>query len=195
MRYCLIAFLLASSILLSSCSTSKQLSNQSNAIASPLAGLSKTALYKVNIKVYGDFFSGLVLFKYNADKHDYNIVFLTEVGLTLCEFYWVNNSIEVRNASSLFQSKMAQKTIAQDFGLLLNHPEVRKQLSELEYKNNDNVRYTVNDQMKPLKIKKKQLINGVVVNLPSYKNGVPEHIEFKHRGIKFSMSLSLLKQN
>lgn len=195
MRYCLIVFLLVSSVLLSSCSTSKELTTESISIDAPLAAINKTALYKVSIKVYGDFFSGLVLFKYNADKHDYNIVFLTEVGLTLCEFYWVNDSIEVRNASSLFQSKMAQKTIAQDFGLLLNNPGVLKQQSEFEYKNKDKIEYTVNPQMIPLKIKKKQLINGVVVDLHNYTNGVPERIEFKHRGVKFSMSLNLLKQN
>ncbi len=193
MRVFLTIFLLLSSLAFSSCSSTKNLFPVSDDIQQPLTGGNKSALYKAKMKVFGNFFSGLVLFKYNKENNDYNVVLLTEVGLTLCEFYCVNNQIEVKKASSLFQSKMAQKTLAEDFGYLIYELGVVKEVSDGVFKNADKVKYTLGAENKIEKIRKRRLINGIIVDLENYKQGVPSNVKFKHRGIKFNMELSLLK--
>lgn len=193
MRFFLIVFLLASSFVYTSCSSVKDTAYLNETIKSPLLGEKTTALYKVNIKVFGEFFSGLILFKYNEKEQAYNIVLLTEVGLTLCEFYSVNDIIEVKSASSLFQSKMAQKILAEDFSYLLHHPGKLKQVSQWEYVNKNRVRYVQNNKSELCQIRKKRMMNGVIVDLNDYNKGVPNNISFKHRGIKFNMKLKLLK--
>ncbi len=193
MRIYLIIFLLLSNLCFSSCSSAKDFTTDAKEIQQPLTGGNKTALYKAKMKVFGNFFSGLVLFKYNKENNDYNIVLLTEVGLTLCEFYCENNQIEVRKASSLFQSKMAQKTLAEDFGYLIYEIGKIKEVSEGIYKNSDKVKYSLGKEDQVSKIRKRRLINGIIIDLDNYKNGVPSNIKFKHRGIKFNMELSLLK--
>ncbi len=176
-----------------SCSSAKGFSSADSDIQQPLTGGNTSALYKAKMKVYGNFFSGLVLFKYNKDKDDYNVVLLTEVGLTLCEFYSKDNQIIVKKASSLFQSKMAQKTLAEDFGYLINELGKVKEVSENIYKNEDKVRFSVDPNKKINSIRKRRLINGIIIDLENYKQSVPSSIKFKHRGIKFNMELSLLK--
>ncbi|MCW3785557.1 hypothetical protein [Plebeiibacterium sediminum] len=193
MRVFLTIFLLLSSITFSSCSSAKKFAPANKEIQQPLTGGNKSALYKAKMKVFGNFFSGLVLFKYNKENNDYNVVLLTEVGLTLCEFYCVNNQIEVKKASSLFQSKMAQKTLAEDFGYLIYELGAVKKVAEGVYKNSDKVKYTLGTEAKVQRIRKRRLINGIIVDLEKYKQGVPSSIKFKHRGIKFNMELSLLK--
>eukprot|EP01155_Anaeramoeba_flamelloides_P010077 Anaeramoba_flamelloidesa2774_11.p1 GENE.a2774_11~~a2774_11.p1 ORF type:complete len:196 (+),score=1.47 a2774_11:163-750(+) len=193
MRVFLTIFLLLSSLAFSSCSSTKDLFPVSEDIQQPLTGGNKSALYKAKMKVFGNFFSGLVLFKYNKENNDYNVVLLTEVGLTLCEFYCVNNQIEVKKASSLFQSKMAQKTLAEDFGYLIYELGAVKEISDGVFKNADKVKYTLGAEKKIEKIRKRRLINGIIVDLENYKQGVPSNVKFKHRGIKFNMELSLLK--
>ncbi len=193
MRVFLTIFLLLSSLTFSSCSSAKDLVSGNKDIEQPLTGGNKSALYKAKMKVFGNFFSGLVLFKYNKKNNDYNVVLLTEVGLTLCEFYCVDNQIEVRKASSLFQSKMAQKTLAEDFGYLLYELGAVKEVTEGVYKNADKIKYTLGAENKVERIRKRRLINGIIVDLENYKQGVPSNIKFKHRGIKFNMELSLLK--
>lgn len=193
MRFFLIVFLLASSFVYTSCSSVKDTAYLNETIKSPLLGGNTSALYKANIKVFGKFFSGLILFKYNKKEQACNIVLLTEVGLTLCEFYSVNDMMEVKSASSLFQSKMAQQTLADDFSYLLHHPGGLKQVSQWQYINKNRVRYFQNNKSELCQIRKKRLVNGVMINLNNYKQGVPNDINFKHRGIKFNMKLKLLK--
>lgn len=195
MRYYLIVCLLASSVLINSCASSKKATLSPNAVSSPLSNINNTALYKAGIEVFGDFFSGLVLFKYNADKQDYNIVLLNEMGITLCEFYAKNNSVEVVSASSLFTSKMAQKTLAEDFSFMVKTPVVVKQFADKEYKSKDKIKYTVNANMLPLHMQKKRLVNGVMVDLIFNDEEMPKQVIFTHRGIKFKMTLKLLKTN
>jgi len=193
MRVFLTIFLLLSSLSFFSCSSVKDVSTSFTTLQQPLTGGNKTALYKAKMKVYGNFFSGLVLFKYNKDKDDYNVVLLTEVGLTLCEFYSENNQIEVKKASSLFQSKMAQKTLAEDFGYLIHEIGKVKEVSEDIYKNEDKIKFSLDTNKLISKIRKRRLINGIIIDLEDYKNSVPSSIKFKHKGIKFNMELSLLK--
>lgn len=191
MKSFLIIFLVLSSTVLSSCSSTK--SYIDHPIKAPLVGDNQSVLYKVGIEVFGDFFSGLVLFKYNEDQQDFNIVLLSEVGLTLCEFYSNGQTMEVRKASSLFSSKAAQRTLAEDFSYLLHQPGLSKQVADYEYKNTDKVRYTIDTHSAPSEIRKKRLINGVKVDLGEYKDRVPSQINFRHRGINFKMKLTLLK--
>lgn len=195
MRLYLTAFLLVSSVVFLSCSTVKKSTYSNYSIESPLPGGTTSALYKANIKVFGNFFSGLVYFKCNSDENDCNIVLLSEVGLTLCDFYSANDSIRVTSASSLFSNKKAQQILAEDFGYLLHSPGLLKQLSEYNYKNEDNIQYTIKNTSEIQQIRKKRIVNGVVVDLDNYNDGVPCNINFKHRGINLNMKLTLLKMN
>lgn len=193
MRNYLIIFFLLSSLVFSSCSSIKNSNYKNHSIVSPIKRENKTTLYKANIKVFGNFFSGLVLFKYNKPTNDFNVVLLTEMGLTLCEFYHKDNKMIIKKASSLFQSKMAQNVLLEDFSYLLQEINDVKRLSDTEFKSKEKVRYKINENNQPIYIRKRRLINGVLVDVDSYKTGVPALINFKHKGIKFNMKLSLLK--
>ncbi len=193
MKVYLIISLLLISLCFSSCSSTKNFNSEVKDILQPLTGGNKSALYKVRIKVFDNFFSGLVLFKYNKDRNDYNIVLFTEVGLTLCEFYFVNNQMEIKKASSLFQSKIAQKTLAEDFGYLICETGELKQVSDDVFINSEKIRYTISAEDQVNRIRKRRLINGIEIDLENYSQGVPSSIKFNHHGIKFNMELSLLK--
>ncbi|MCW3806054.1 hypothetical protein [Plebeiibacterium marinum] len=193
MKIYLTIFFLLSNLLCHSINISKEGQSTSSEIEQPLLRGHKTALYKAKMQVFGKVFSGLVLFKYNQSQKDYNIVLLTEVGITLCEFYCVDNNIVVKKASSLFQSKMAQKTLSEDFSYLIYNVGKVKKVANGKYKNLQKIRYTLDVDGELEQIRKRRLINGVIVNLEDYSKGVPSGIHFKHRGIKFDMKLSLLK--
>ncbi len=166
---------------------------RSHELSSPLPGNYTTALYKAKIEVFGSFFSGLILFKYNVDSNDYNIVLLSEVGLTICEFYSVNNTIEVRKASSLFQSKKAQGILAEDLALLIDRIPLIKTKSESTYKSNKGILYSTSSDDHIQQIRKRRLINGIQVELENYNKGIPAQVHFKNKGIGFSMKLKLIK--
>ncbi len=157
-----------------------------------LSGFNQRVLYKVNIDVYKKNFSGLLLIKKDEDAVHYHIVLLSEVGLTICEFLSDGKNIELKSASSLFQSKAAQNILAEDFGLLIDS-EIIKKKKDRKIKTESGTIYILNEDGKTSVIRKRRIINGIRVDLTNYKNGVPENISFDHRGIKFSMKLNLLK--
>ncbi|MCG8581704.1 MAG: hypothetical protein MI866_17400 [Bacteroidales bacterium] len=161
-------------------------------LQAPLLGGGQSALYKVNIEVFGKFFSGLLLIKTDREQKGHNIVLMSEVGLTLCEYYSSDNVIELKKASSLFQSEMAQKVLAEDFSLLVNHVTSLKPRKKNVYKSEAGYLYQLNEAGEITGIRKRRLINGIRAELKDYK-AIPEVIEYKHSGIRFSMSLKLLK--
>lgn len=195
MRTWLLVLFLATSVLLAPClqcqnATSRYKLQQ---IDPPLLAEAASALYKVNIEVFGNFFSGLLLLKPDKEAKGYHVVLLTEVGLTLCEYYTDGNNMELKSASSLFQQASAQKLLAHDFSLLLHQLPLLKQKKENIYKSKSGYKYTVNDKQQLVYIRKCRLINGIRVKLFDFQNGIPKHIEFKHSGIRYKMNLKLLK--
>ncbi|MCU4173557.1 hypothetical protein [Carboxylicivirga sp. N1Y90] len=195
MRNWLLILLLASSICLSTyvCSQNATDKYKQLHIQPPLMADAASALYKVNIEVFGNFFSGLLLIKAEKEGKGHHIVLLSEVGLTICEYFTNGELMELKNASSLFQSKSAQKLLAQDFSLLLHTLPLLKQKKANVYKSRSGYKYTTYDDKKISNIKKCRLINGIRVNFNNYQNGIPKQIEFKHSGIRFKMNLKLLK--
>ncbi|MCU4154366.1 hypothetical protein J1N10_00130 [Carboxylicivirga sp. A043] len=185
---------LAISLLIVSCSSTRQTTtvNRNTELEAPLLAGGKSALYKVNIEVFGNFFSGLLLIKKDKEQNGHNIVLMSEVGLTLCEYYSSSNGIELKKASSLFQSEMAQKVLAEDFSLLVNHIDCLKPKKNNVYKSEAGYFYQLNEAGTIIRIKKRRLINGVRAELKDYKT-IPTVINYKHTGIRFSMNLKLLK--
>jgi len=193
MRYCQIICLLLSSVFFHSCSSSKTSSYHKSELTAPLLGEHNTALYKASINVFGNYFSGLVLLKHNAEKDDYNIVMLSEVGLTICEFYSHDNEIVLRKASSLFKSKKAQSVLAEDLSFLVDEISEVKAKSDSRYKSNSGIIYSTNSDGQVNQIRKRRLVNGVRIDFEDYKKGIPTNIYFKNKGIGFSMKLKLIK--
>ncbi len=168
---------------------------QSKSIETPLLQGHKSALYKVNIDVFGNHFSGLALFKADdkTEGQNYNVVLLSELGLTLCEFYATPESMEVRKASSMFQNEMALKVLKQDFGYLIMPIQVKRVKKKQAVKTKDKSIYTLNAEDKVIAIKKRRIINGVKVGLNYNTEEVPAEVAYKHSGIKFKMNLKLVK--
>lgn len=164
-------------------------------IQPPLLGNCQSVIYKVGIDVFGNYFSGLLLIKKDKSGEGQNIVFLSEVGITICEYFRNGNNIELRNASALFQNKNAQKLLAEDFGMLLFDPLGLKVKRKNSYKSKEGYRYFLNVSGKINRIRKCRLINSIDVTFVNEGGGVPSTILFKHKGIKFKMNLKLLKQN
>ena len=142
---------------------------------------------------YNTLLSGLVLVKYNAVTTDYNIVFLSEMGLTICELYSLNNVMEVRNKSQFFKSKAALKTLMEDFGYLLHNTSVKRVKNDGRLKGRNKATYSL-DENDIVFIQRKRLINGVKTTLNEYDNGLPQFIQFKHSGIKLNIDLTLIKR-
>ncbi len=169
-----------------------QIVNAQKVIEPPLLQGNTSALYKVNIEVFGNHFSGLALFKKADENQSYNIVLMSELGLTLCEFYATSDNIEVRKASAMFQSDMAIKVLKEDFGYLIKPIVTKRDKKNHQIKTTDKSIYTIEDN-KVTAIKKRRLINGVKVGLSYDDKEVPSEVSYKHSGVKFKMNLKLVK--
>jgi len=151
-------------------------------------------LYKVDIDAMKNHFSGLLLIKKGSENETFHIVFLSEVGLNLCEFLSDGKSMKLVQASSIFQSKSAQKILAEDFSMLI-HPMIIKTHKKNRIKTQSDIIVYTNNDGTVLKMKKRRLINGIRMFLTDYENSVPKNIAIKHVGINFKLKLSLLKVN
>ncbi len=166
----------------------------SGKIVAPVADFNQKVLYKVNIQIYKHAVSGLLFLKKDEDSTHIHVVLLTEVGLTICEYLSDGQTMELKQASSLFQSKAAQGLLAEDFSLLI-HSQTMKKIKENRIKSRDKTIYQLDADGKIIQMRKRRLINGIKVDLSNYKIGIPSDIFYKHSGIKFKMNLKLLKVN
>ncbi len=163
-------------------------------LAAPVADFNQKVLYKVNIQIYKHVVSGLLFLKKDQDSIHTHVVLLTEVGLTICEYLSDGQTMELKQASSLFQSKAAQGLLAEDFGMLI-HPALIKKKKDDRIKSRNKTIYSQDAERKIIQMRKRRIINGIKVDLSNYKEGVPSDIHYKHRGIKFEMNLKLIKVN
>ncbi len=163
-------------------------------IAAPVANFNQKVLYKVNIQIYKHEVSGLLFLKKDEDSTHIHVVLLTEVGLTICEYLSDGQTMELQQASSLFQSKSAQGLLAEDFGMLIHYQKIKK-IKKDQVKSKDKTIYHLDASGKIIQMRKRRIINGIKVYLSNYKIGIPSDIFYKHSGIKFKMNLKLIKVN
>ncbi|MBN2165432.1 MAG: hypothetical protein JW717_04070 [Marinilabiliaceae bacterium] len=159
----------------------------------PLLANKQSVLYKVGIDLFGNFFSGLLLIKEGNNQVTHNIAFLTEVGITLCEYYNKDNKIELKKSSSLFQNKSAHNILAEDISMLIYNIPPLKNKRANKYKSKEGIIFWLNENKQIETIKKRRIINGIEVKMENYQDNIPGVVVFRHKGIKFNMKLTLIK--
>ncbi len=161
-------------------------------LSGAVPAVNQKVLYKVDIDVFKNHFSGLLLIKKGQKDTDLHIVLLSEVGLTLCEYYSDGQSMKLVQASSIFQAKSAQKVLAADFSML-THPKSIKKQKQDRLKTKSGIVMHTNADGTIGKMRKRRIFNGIRVDLSNYYKGVPSDIAIKHGGINLKLKLNLLK--
>ncbi len=87
----------------------------------PLSENYSTALYQGKISFGKRKLSGLFVFKYDKSNEVYNIVVMSELGMSLLKYKCENNKIELLESAPFFQNKKMKKLIAKYFMILVQN--------------------------------------------------------------------------
>ena len=166
-------------------------------------------LYLADIRFMKNYYSGIVAIKPFGDSL-HRVVFMTELGMKIFDleiknplknkdFYTVHYMIEPMS------KKIIQKTLAHDFGLLLQNPAEEKQLLYIG-KNNENIFRIKNRRLRYFYIFEKGIekyqkimiestcLKKTEVSYYGEENNYPDSIKINHMGIKLSYNFRKLKQ-
>lgn len=164
----------------------------------------KACLYKTEINLYKNYFSGITVIK-RIDKKSYRIVFMNETGMKFFDFEINSDNYKIHHIFKPMNKKVFVKLLINDYRNLLmtnfNQKEAKKYLT----KNKKNI-VIKTDKKKilyffdlktglPEKAEQYSLFRKIVtINYSEYKNNLPEKIKIIHKNIKFTMKLSKFKQ-
>jgi len=209
MRRFLTIFLLLNSVLLTTSCSHKNTAILDKTIVhkeinAPLSSGYNTLLYKAKVKLYSKVYSGLFLFKHSPKTKVHNIVFLSEIGLTLFELKYENNSFEIVKMSAIFKNDKAVKALMNDLELVICDIRNKQNLKLIDSADSKSLKktrkrsiiyYIYNSNNEVYKIKKNGLLKGLVVDLQQFESKIPKVIIFNHKYIKLNVELSLLKRD
>ncbi len=207
-RFLKIFLLLSSILVLTSCGSVNNADlNKSigqNIINAPLNSGYNTLLYKAKVKLYSKTYSGLFLFKHSPKTKIHNVVFLSEVGLTLFELKYENNSFEVVKMSAIFKNDKAAVALMSDLEMVICDIYEKENVKLVDGEDSKSLKktrkrslnyYIYNSNNEIYKIKKNGLLKGLDIELQQYENQIPKSIIFNHKNIKLNINLSLLKRD
>lgn len=199
MRLLTIIFLLTfSSFTLFSQETGKVYSEK-NMLASGY----NSVLYKAKIHIYSRNISALYLFKnIDASSQNYNIVLLSEVGLTLVHLDYdrIADEFEVKFCSPIFQRKSILKAIQSDIKMLIvgvNNNEVTANTHSNQKIRSKGIKYFYESKTKTITRAKRRysLLFSSEAKAKDYQTKVPSQINIQHKGVKFDISMTLIKED
>lgn len=199
-------FLLSISIIsLGGCVSTKNLNKANDIYSLPTAVLGSgynTALYKAKIEVSDQYFSGLFYFKALEDS-SFRIVFLSEIGLNLLDLEYKNNTFKTIKCQEFINKDVILNTLKNDIKLLIDSPKdnVRptvfktedEQIALIKVKDKTKRYYFYGEDKKLSRIIQKKGLKHIEVILPEYNNAIPQKIDIRHKRIKLSIGLKLLK--
>lgn len=167
-------------------------------------GLNKV-LFKARIQLYNKYFSGLLFIK-SIENNSKRIVFVTEIGIKIFEFEFINNDFNVHYCLGMFNKKVILKTLEKDIKLLLMNNLVDEKVKIFEDKKSKNKVYKLkkNGQSNYYFIDKETgnlikienssgIFRKVIIELNDYKDGFPNKINIVHPCIKLNIQLKLIE--
>ena len=163
-------------------------------------------LFKTQIQLYNKYFSGLLFIKSIGDNTK-RIVFVTELGIKIFEFEFLNNNFNVHYCLEMFNKKVILKTLEKDINLLLmNDLSADKvkifkdkknghKVYKLKKNNQNNYYYIDTETGNLIKIENSSgIFRKVIIELNDYKDGFPNKINIVHPGIKLNIQLKLIER-
>ena len=162
-------------------------------------------LFKAQIQLYNKYFSGLLFIK-SIENNTIRIVFVTEIGIKIFEFEFINNDFNVHYCLEMFNKKVILKTLEKDIKLLLMNNLVDEKVKIFEDKKSKNKVYKLkkNGQSNYYFIDKETsnlikienssgIFRKVIIELNDYKDGFPNKINIVYPGIKLNIQLKLIE--
>lgn len=157
----------------------------------------KDYVYKANITVYDNDFSGIFIVK-KIDEANYRIVFTTEMGNKVFDFSFINDTFKVNNIIEDMNKALLINILKKDFSAL-----VKEKLPVIKsYSLQDTLVYeTVILNKKHFYFKTQQLnkiirvANGkekVVFLFSEIKDTIAHQINVRHSNIKLNINLKLI---
>jgi len=208
MRKFLIVILLLSSLFFTfSCSRYKKIPQSKynvNQVITPFDSSFDKILFKSKIYFYKKYFTGLLFIKQTA-KHNFRIVFISEIGKKIFDFELNNKKFDVKYIMPVIDKKILIKTLHKDFVLmLLSDVTYTKKITA--YKNDSLTLYKVKNNYGRnfiyYKTKKLVLLENankirkiIKINYTDYKNNFPQTINIKHKNIKLKLNLKTVEQD
>lgn len=197
-QYFLILFLLLSS----SVTTYSQAADALNCISKNLLSTDySSAMYKVNVDVYDQHLSGIVVIKNegSSDQH-YQVVFLSEVGLTLVHFDYdrSKDKMELVSRAGFLDNKRLIAVLKADFTMLIRGLSCQKSLETKREKKRireKGIRYLYDTNCSCIVSAKRWygIFFSSELTATAYVHSVPMQLQIKHKGIKLSMQMDLIK--
>ena len=167
----------------------------------PLGPLEGSLLFKAAVKVFGEYYSGLILIKEVPSDSAIHVVFLSELGLNLMDIAFFKEKIEVVSVQEFLNRPSLIKTLKNDFQtLLLDLSQVEKYKVEekengvsevLKFKYNSQ-RYTYHylENLGTVHIRRRKGLFGKVDFRISEEEN--RQIGIEHRGIRLKIDLTEL---
>ncbi|WP_299901609.1 hypothetical protein [uncultured Aquimarina sp.] len=159
-------------------------------------------VYKADIKVYGNEFSGiLIIKKISEDKH--RIVFTSQFGSTFFDIELENDSFKINSVVEQLNRKIILNTLIRDFSLVVdeNGPVIGKYYNDSYnvLKNRNGKRsnyyfYRISDKRLDKIVQATKMKEKVIVSFNKVSNDqVAKNIKIDHKNIKLNIQLNFLK--
>jgi hypothetical protein len=168
-------------------------------------------LFKTNISVYGNDFSGLLITK-QMQSNDYRVIFTTELGMKLFDFEFADSAFTLHYCVPQFNRPALLKTIQQDIETLLmnkiNYSQVtyftnkpsRNSIKPIIYRIGkissgkfSDYYFSSGNRLVKIEHAKRQ-VKKTTFTLDNYQDDIPGYIRIQHHNIRLKIELTLLKK-
>lgn len=166
-----------------------------------LSDSSISYIYRTNVKLYDNDFSGMIVIKPQSNRH--RIVFLNEIGMKFFDIEIMPDSFKVHYIFEPMNKKMFIKLLVSDFKFILMY-SIGSEINYYQEKENES--YFIKTKQKkevycfdqktllPQKAFRYSLIRkNTLLTYKEYKDNIPETINIKHKNIKFTLKMTFLK--
>jgi hypothetical protein len=165
-------------------------------------------LFKTNISIYGNDFSGLLVTK-QMQRADYRVIFTTELGMKLFDFEFADTAFTLHYCVPQFNRPALLRTIQHDIEILLMNQLDSAQVAYFTDKQNQYTigkvsagkfsnyyffdKKAISSPLVKIEHAKRQL-KKTTFTLDNYMEDIPGQIRIQHHDIKLKIELTLLKK-
>ena len=166
-----------------------------------LSDTSKSYLYKTEINLYDNYFSGIMVFK--PKKNGHRVVFMNEIGMKFFDIELLADSFKIHQIFEPMNKKMLIKLLVNDFNVLLMNNLSKGIEFYIENETNTNIIKIINKKelyylnnltnVPEKAVQYSTLKKHTFIRYENYNEQIPGLIHIKHTNLKFEIILSLIK--
>jgi len=159
-------------------------------------------MYKAEIHIYDNYFSGLIVIKPKETGH--RIVFMNEIGMKFFDFELSKESYIIHQIFEAMNKKIFIKLLVSDFKHILLYnvtgefdyfTEKEEDSKILKPKKTKELYYFDKTFLSAQKSEKYSIFRKhTFINYSGYMQNIPGKINIEHKNIKFKMNLTYIKQ-